>query len=1293
MATLTGKLVADTYKALLKLIDNDVVTATEKQVSDGYGGGTGLFIDQNGFIRANKFKVTGANSSQYLKGDGSLDSNSYLTVASASSTYLTIASAASTYLPIGSTTSVIGEGSNLYFTQPRVLSTPLTGFVSTSGTVTASDTVLTSIEKIWWNIVNGGGGGGGGYVPYSGATQNLDLGTYGLLGDFVKFNVSNSSIPTTAGTMSWDNTDGTANIRLKGDNVNLHVGQDGIARVVNGTGANVLRSNYQVVKIMGAQGQRLQVSLATADNDPDSKDTIGVVAENINNNQEGFVLTNGILDEINTTGSLQSETWADGDTLYLSGTTAGKLTNVKPQAPIHTVIVGFVVYAHANHGKIFVKVDNGYELDELHNVQIVGATNKDLLVYDYATSLWKNRGIFGTQGYLPFYDDTLLLDDSPIYTNGNNVGIGTTTITEKLVVNGNILASAFKKVGGLSTQFLKADGSVDSTQYQPYSADLTAIDNLALTTGLLRKNGTDTWELDQTEYISLAFATSTYQTLANLSANLTASATKYPSVNAVNTGLGLKLNLTGGTLTGGLTLNYSYPTIALSDVSSGTIWNILNDGSSFKLNYGATNKFYMFANGNAEFANNLTASSLIKAGGTSSQFLKADGSVDSTTYQPYDADLTAIGALALTTGLLRKNGANTWELDQTEYVSLATLIANYQTISNLSSNLTASSTKYPSVNAVNSGLNLKLSLSGGTMSGDLALSYSIPNIQFSDTSSGTIWNVQNDGGTFKINSGITNKFAMLSSGNATFVGDLTANKFIKSGGTSAQFLMADGSVSSGNAGTVTSVALSAPTGFSVSGSPITSSGTLALAFATGYSLPSDATQATWTAKQNALNGTGFVKISGTTISYDNSTYYLASNPNSYISGITSLMVTTALGYTPYNATNPNGYISGNQSITLSGDVSGSGTTAITTTLATITQGATGSFVKVTLDTKGRVTGNVAVGSSDITTALGYTPYNSTNPSGYISGITSLMVTTALGYTPYNATNPNGYTSNVGTVTSVGLSSATTGVTIGSTPITTSGTITLAIATASGTTQGLLSSTDWTTFNNKQNALGYTPVTDARTLTINGTTYDLTANRSWTISGTISGGTTNYVPKFTSSSTIGNSVIYDNGTNVGIGTTSPQAKFASINSGSQNLVANAGLWVSHDSSSNGDGIGIGTNGSSSYKWIQSYSGSLSLNPAGNNVGIGTTSPSWMLEVNKDTSSGSFGQYPAVSVNNPNAAGYSAYYFFSGSTNKGGIEYSNSTNALSIYGNSSERMRITSGGMLVLELPHHRLLLVV
>ena len=64
---------------------------------------------------------------------------------------------------------------------------------------------------------------------------------------------------------------------------------------------------------------------------------------------------------------------------------------------------------------------------------------------------------------------------------------------------------------------------------------------------------------------------------------------------------------------------------------------------------------------------------------------------------------------------------------------------------------------------------------------------------------------------------------------------------------------------------------------------------------------------------------------------------------------------------------------------------------------------------------GYITG---ITSGDVTSALGYTPYNSTNPDGYITGITSGDVTTALGYTPYNSTNPNGYTSNVGTVTSV-----------------------------------------------------------------------------------------------------------------------------------------------------------------------------------------------------------------------------------------------------------------------------------
>lgn len=60
----------------------------------------------------------------------------------------------------------------------------------------------------------------------------------------------------------------------------------------------------------------------------------------------------------------------------------------------------------------------------------------------------------------------------------------------------------------------------------------------------------------------------------------------------------------------------------------------------------------------------------------------------------------------------------------------------------------------------------------------------------------------------------------------------------------------------------------------------------------------------------------------------------------------------------------------------------------------------------------------SISNTDVTNALGYVPYNSSNPDGYITGINSNDVTTALGYTPYSSANPNGYTSNTGTVTSV-----------------------------------------------------------------------------------------------------------------------------------------------------------------------------------------------------------------------------------------------------------------------------------
>jgi len=233
------------------------------------------------------------------------------------------------------------------------------------------------------------------YLPLSGGTVTGDVSVTGLLSaNRIGFNTG-AGLTAGVGQLTWNDQDGTLDLGLKGGNVTLQIGQETVARVVNKTGANLLESQYRVVRIRstaegGAQGQRLAIVLAQANNDPNSVDTIGLVTENITLNQEGFVTTSGLVRGINTTGSLQGETWLDGDVLYLSPTTPGVLTKVKPQAPNHTVVVGFVVYAHSNQGKIFVKVDNGYEIDELHNVRITSVSANDVLKYNGAAGVWEN---------------------------------------------------------------------------------------------------------------------------------------------------------------------------------------------------------------------------------------------------------------------------------------------------------------------------------------------------------------------------------------------------------------------------------------------------------------------------------------------------------------------------------------------------------------------------------------------------------------------------------------------------------------------------------------------------------------------------------------------------------------------------------------------------------------------------------------------------------------------------------------------------------------------------------------
>ena len=231
-----------------------------------------------------------------------------------------------------------------------------------------------------------------------------------------------------AARLIWDDTDGTLAVTLKGGNVLLPIGQRDTARVVNKTGSNLLASNYQVVRVSQAQGQRLGVSLAQGNSEPNSTDVLGLVSENISVNQEGFVVTRGLVTGINTTGSLQGETWADGDILYLSPATAGGLTKTEPQAPNHLIIAGYVVYAHQNNGKIFVALQTSWEVAELHDVKITGTPAAgSLLIRNATTGIWENATLTAGSNITITNADKSITINSTASGSGDVVGPASST--------------------------------------------------------------------------------------------------------------------------------------------------------------------------------------------------------------------------------------------------------------------------------------------------------------------------------------------------------------------------------------------------------------------------------------------------------------------------------------------------------------------------------------------------------------------------------------------------------------------------------------------------------------------------------------------------------------------------------------------------------------------------------------------------------------------------------------------------------------------------------------------------
>lgn len=271
------------------------------------------------------------------------------------------------------------------------------------------------------------------YLPYQNPRNNVYLDGRQLYTSATTYSTA-PTIADSVGRLVWNATDGTLDLGLKGGSVVLQIGQEQVIRVVNKSGTNLTQAGYQAVVLSGTQGQRAKVTLAQANTEAGSANTIGLVTESIAQNQEGYVTTMGLVREINTTGSLQGETWNDSTVLYLSPTVAGGITSIEPTAPNHRVVIGTVIYSHAIHGSIFVNVSNGYELSELHDVAISSPLNNNALFYESSSSLWKNKSL-SSVGVITASDTALMLSSRP------NLTYVTANLSTKLNISDSILAN------------------------------------------------------------------------------------------------------------------------------------------------------------------------------------------------------------------------------------------------------------------------------------------------------------------------------------------------------------------------------------------------------------------------------------------------------------------------------------------------------------------------------------------------------------------------------------------------------------------------------------------------------------------------------------------------------------------------------------------------------------------------------------------------------------------------------------------------------------------------------------
>ena len=190
----------------------------------------------------------------------------------------------------------------------------------------------------------------------------------------------------------------------------------------NVTGAQINKGT--VVRIVGSVGDNPLIAPANLLTEGASSNTLGFATQNIPNDDFGMVITEGILIGVNTSGMTA------GDLLYLGAN--GTFTTTPPVAPNHGVRLGEVLRVQQNQGSIYVRVDNGIELNEAHDVIYTGITHGDLLIR--SGSVWKNskslEGNYVVTGSLTVTQNlTVLGSSSLIYVTSSQLAVSASTIS------------------------------------------------------------------------------------------------------------------------------------------------------------------------------------------------------------------------------------------------------------------------------------------------------------------------------------------------------------------------------------------------------------------------------------------------------------------------------------------------------------------------------------------------------------------------------------------------------------------------------------------------------------------------------------------------------------------------------------------------------------------------------------------------------------------------------------------------------------------------------------------------